>query len=185
VTTARIAYTHDSGFRSIPLDDVDPTSIGIRAGIVHGEIRMALRNGEALRFRRGMSLAVQEVAAAILGHGTPTPPPADYGAVGTAPAEGSGPDLDELPTLGGGCTGMGDAIVMVNDDLTPVTRGFCVHVEINSYPDETSVVSVWARGDQSYLLVEGTAPYATSTVVPPGTQFLEIAAPGRWSVVRD
>lgn len=120
VTSARIAHTHDGGFRSIPLDDVDPSSISIRAGIVHGEITFELRDGETLRFRRGMSLAVQEVTAAITRQGTPTPPPRAHGS-----------------------------------------------------------------GEDSHLLVNRIPPYAGLVVVPPGTQFLEITAPGRWSIVRD
>ena len=274
VTSARIAYTHDGGFRSIPLDDVDPSSISIRAGIVHGEITFELRDGETLWFRRGMSLAMQEVATAITSHGTPTPPPAAYGSVGTArssrrepsldertqrgrgdgivefvraitepsavaicgsPAEygvfavwALGPDLeqqellvnstaayagtrvfaltslvralkietngswsitptflDELPRFGSGRTGMGDGVVKLNTDLAPITTGFCAHVEINSDPFETSAVTVCAHGEDSHLLVNGIPPYAGSIVVPPGTQFLEITAPGRWSIMRD
>ena len=70
-------------------------------------------------------------------------------------------------------------------DLAPIRTGFFAHVEINSDPFETSAVSVCAHGEDSHLLVNVIAPYAGSIVVPPGTQFLEITAPGRWSIMRD
>ena len=74
VTTARIAYTHDGGIRAIPLSDIDTSRIDVSAGIVHGQITIPLRRGGSLTFRRGMSLAMAEVAGALRLHGCPSPP---------------------------------------------------------------------------------------------------------------
>lgn len=73
VTTARIAFTHDRGIGSIPLADIETSGVDVTAGIVHGVIVIPLRDGTKLTFRRGMSLAMAEVAGALRTHGCPSP----------------------------------------------------------------------------------------------------------------
>lgn len=273
VTTVRMVFTHDGGIRAVSLDDIDTERVDVSAGIVHGEITIALRNGETLSFRRGMSLGMQEVAAALMAHGAPTPPspvshradtPSSSSRTEITPGEGAqhgdgdglvefvdlitspgivaitgkpagfgvfavwalGPHLehvellvnttaaydgtrvfalrspvralkietngswsvtpvrpDELPALGSGCAGFGDAVV-TTPEVVSAEQGFPAHIELNSDPHETSAVSVWARGADTQLLVNGIAPYSGSVVIPPGTQFLEIAACARWAITR-
>jgi hypothetical protein len=73
VTTARIAFTHDGGIGSIPLADIETSGVDVSAGIVHGVITIPLRDGTKLTFRRGMSLAMAEVAGALRTLGCPSP----------------------------------------------------------------------------------------------------------------
>jgi hypothetical protein len=86
VTRQRIAYTHDGGMRSLPLSELDTSRIGIKAGIINGELTLVCRDGELLQFRKGVSLAIQEVADAIQHMAGPSLTASSASSAGRAPA---------------------------------------------------------------------------------------------------
>src|SRR4051812_17928160 len=69
VTDKRIAFTHDGGVRSIPLSSIDTRRIGLKAGLISGDLNLLTDSGESLNFKKGVSLAIQEVAQLILHNG--------------------------------------------------------------------------------------------------------------------
>ncbi|SDC77062.1 hypothetical protein SAMN05660690_2480 [Geodermatophilus telluris] len=177
VTDQRIAFTHDGGLRSIPLSQIDATRVGLRTGLVNGELTLLTTGGEALRFKKGVSLAIQEVAEyTIHGAAASVPVPAPDRPLPRAPRRSTEPS-----SQGAGqdsVTGTTDQLVRAHVPGAQVLR-----VE-HSGSDHFAVFEVTEAGDQGELLVNVVGRYSGTLVC--GQQGplagFEVSASGPWSL---
>jgi hypothetical protein len=191
VTSRRIAYTHDGGLRSIAIEDVDTSRIGLRAGVGSGDVTVALRNGEELTFRRGITLSMQEVATTLtgLGHGATAPPaPASPPpAAAPAPVNDAGgsdtPGEPSLPTREERTRrGVGGGVV---EYAEPITQP--MPVAISGSPAGYGIFTVWALDEnlaQTSLLVNVSHAYAGVCVIGNSgpVRALNVETSGSWEV---
>jgi hypothetical protein len=177
VTTARVAFTHDGGLRAIPLSDLYLGRVGLRVGLTSGEMTLVLRSGEELTFRRGMSMAMQEVASALqtlAAWELPASLPARS-------SDGPGPSSPQEVPDTAGFAGRGDDVIQFN---APIEGLQALRIRGGS---STEAFSVWALSptlEPQELLVNASDPY--SGVCVAGTQGpiggLQINAEGRWNI---
>lgn len=73
VTSERIAFTHDGGMRGVPLRKIDVSKMGLDLGLINGQVSFLLDDGEVLTFKKGVSLAVGEVASIVKELASPSP----------------------------------------------------------------------------------------------------------------
>lgn len=66
VTTERVAFTHGGGMRTIPHGQVDLERSTADIGDVHGDLVLALTDGEIYRFKRGEAAPMRQVESAIV-----------------------------------------------------------------------------------------------------------------------
>ncbi len=177
VTDQRIAFTHDGGLRSVPLSQIDASRIGLKTGLVNGELALVTRDGETLRFKKGVSLSVQEVAeyvvqgATALGrvHVAERPEPTGRpGATPPPPASAGHPVV----------TGTTDRLVRASvPGVQPI------RIE-HTGSDHFAVFELTESGDQGDLLVNVVGRYAGTLVC--GRQGplagFEVSAAGHWSM---
>lgn len=201
VTTERIAFTHDGGLRSVPLADLDTNRIGLKAGLVNGEVTLLTQSGEQLKFRRGMSIAMQEVASAVRqlgdrsGPAIPPIPRRDHGSKGGASEDGatankkkkkkkkaaSNTDGQSVPEEVARIQGYGDDILSF---VEPVDGVAFLEIRGNQGDDHFAVWSLSPSLEQDDLLVNTTSPYGGVCVI--GLQgpvaALQMSATGPWDV---
>lgn len=192
VTTDRIAYTHDAGMRSVPLPEVDTSRVGLRAGLVNGDLTVVLRSGEELGFRRGMSMGMQEVAAALeaydsAGASEPPPPPRAPGAhqpsyptPGGPPAQ-SAPEPDEEEDAGAIWWGAGDDVIQFDTPADGLVL-FRIH---GGGPN--GLFAVWTLSPdltQNELLVNSTSSYSGVRVagLQGSVAGVQIRASDHWTI---
>lgn len=176
VSTERIAYSHDSGLRSIPLHELDLTRIGVRVGLASGDVTLVTTSGEELTFRRGISIAMSQVAAALesLAGPRPTSAPRTSAAPHTAPA------AEPEPSGGGGLSGYGDDVITFD----PVSGLQAVRISGGTYDSHFAVWELDGALSQVNLLVNESEPYAGVALLGSQGSFggLQISASGPWQV---
>ena len=179
VTTRRVAYTHDGGLRSVPLSDLDASRIGLKAGVVNGEITLVLRSGEQLNFRRGMSVGMMQIAAAIeSGAGQLAPHPSSPEPTPSSPS--TAPDPAPAPSSSA-WSGRGDNVIQ----FSIAAEGLHLFRIRGGGPMET--FSVWALSavlQPQELLVNTSEHYSGVSVAGMQGQLggLQVNAEGPWSI---
>jgi hypothetical protein len=149
VTDERIAYTHDGGLRSIPLTNIDTSRVGLKVSLVNGELTLLTTEGESLRFRKGASLSIQEVAQHVMDNARTSGADVTGAPAGTAGGSGDTPE----PAGDGGVSGTGDQILRV------VVGGPCPIRISHSGSANCTVWEVGEDGQPVNLLVNTVGRY--------------------------
>ncbi|MGY1741164.1 MULTISPECIES: hypothetical protein [unclassified Blastococcus] len=175
VTNKRIAFTHDGGVRSIPLSKIDTSRIGLKAGMINGELTLQTDAGESLHFKKGVSLSIQEVAQLIIHsadgermQGAPTQ------RVNEAPTAARSGAADNTAKV----TGSGNRILRAS-----VTGVLPIRIE-HFGSEHIAVWEITEAGDQGDLLLNTIGRYSGTFVCAqqgPLSGF-EVSADGGWSL---
>jgi len=87
-------------------------------------------------------------------------------------------DAETLPVLGSGCSGTGDAAVIMSRDLALTDEAQVTRIEAVSAGN----FNIWAYGMSPSLLVNTIGAYTGTVIIPQGTQLLAITCEGHWSL---
>ncbi|USQ79192.1 hypothetical protein NF556_16450 [Ornithinimicrobium faecis] len=181
VTSARIAYTHDGGLRALPLSDLDPNRLGLKTGVVNGELVLATTSGEELIFRRGMSLAIQEVSTSLEFAMATKGGSADT-AVMTSPFPNNNSTTTEVaPPEDNGIGGVGDEVVSFQKPIDGVS---VIRIEGNTSREHFAVWTLSPQYEHVDLLTNTSEPHSGYHVLGANGPVagLQITASGPWRV---